>query len=164
MALRSLVYYPHPVLLTPTKPIEKFDAEFQQLVDDMIETMRHEDGVGLAANQIGLPYQLAVIDAERSAGSVLVIVNPEIIASKGEWKTPEGCLSIPHVYETVPRASEVTVRFLDRHGKPQEMVVKDRLAHVFQHECDHLNGKVYIQRLSPVKRQLIEKKLRKHKK
>lgn len=166
MALLRITQYPEPVLLQPTKPVENFnDPDLQKLIDDMLETMHHANGAGLAATQVGVAQQIAVIDmSERRANSLvntLVVINPQILEMSGQRRVEEGCLSIQDFSETVPRASRVRVQFQDRQGNMQEMEALDHLAHVFQHEIDHLNGKLFIHRLSNVKRHFFERKYKK---
>lgn len=153
MALRKLVYFPEPVLLTPAKPVTTFDNALQMLIDDMIETMYHEKGVGLAAPQIGIDQQIAVIDVSRDKSLVYCLINPEVTNKENLIKTKEGCLSIPGAYEATERFYNVHLKALDRHGVPYELDAEDFLAHAIQHEVDHLNGTLYIDTISSLKRQ-----------
>jgi peptide deformylase len=159
MALRTVVYLPDSRLRAPTKVITAFDTELKALINDMYETMYHENGIGLAAPQIGLALKLAVIDVSESRNEKFCIINPEIIASEGEALPGEGCLSVPGVYDKAPRALKVTVRAQDENGHTFERVADGLLAHCFQHEIDHLNGKLFVDYLSPLKRQMARKKL-----
>lgn len=164
MAVLRITQYPEPVLLHPTELVENFtDPDLQKLIDDMIETMYDANGAGLAATQVGVERQIAVIDIseQRANPLVLVVINPKIITLSGQRRVEEGCLSIQNFSETVPRASHVRVQFQDRQGNAQEMDATDHLAHVFQHEIDHLNGKLFIHHLSPVKKHFFEKKYKK---
>lgn len=163
MAIHTIIYLPDPRLRLQSAKIEKFDEKLQTLIDDMFETMYHAKGVGLAAPQIGINLCLSVIDVIGDKSQQLVIINPEIIESHGEISYQEGCLSIPGVYDTVKRAERVTVRALDRFGKPFEITADDLLGECLQHEIDHLNGKLYIDLLSPLKRSMARKKLEKYK-
>ena len=162
MTVRDLSYLTERVLHTPTKPVEKFDDELQQLIDDMIETMYEAKGVGLAAPQIGLSLRLAVIDVSRNNSQPLVLINPEIVEREGEAKLSEGCLSIPGVYEKVPRATRVVLKALDRDGKPYELEADGLLGHAIQHECDHLDGILNIHRLSTLKQKRARDKFLKY--
>jgi peptide deformylase len=153
MALRKLVYFPDPVLLTPTSPITVFDDALQILVDDMIETMYHERGVGLAAPQIGVGQQVAVIDVSQEKGQAFCLINPEITHQEEIVKTQEGCLSIPGACEPTKRAYRVHLKALDRYGVPYELDAEALLAHAIQHEVDHLRGVLYIDLLSAFRRQ-----------
>jgi peptide deformylase len=163
MAIRTIIYLPDPRLRKVSSPVEAFDQDFQVLVDDMFETMYDANGVGLAAPQIGINLRLSVIDVVGDKTQQIVIANPEIIHSEGEVEYQEGCLSVPGSYDTVVRAEKVKVKALDRFGKPFEMEDEGLLAECFQHEIDHLNGKLYIDLLSPLKRAIARKKLDKYK-
>ncbi len=164
MAILKIVYLPDPCLRQIAKPVETFDSELQTLIDDMFETMYHARGVGLAAPQVGISKRLSVIDTEGgSKQNQLVIINPEIIRAEGEQEYHEGCLSVPGSYDKVIRAEKVTVKALDRHGEPFEITADGLLGECLQHEIDHLNGKLYIDLLSPLKRNLARRKLEKFK-
>ena len=163
MAIHSIIYLPDARLRNKNTRIEKFDATLETLIEDMFETMYAAKGVGLAAPQIGINLQLTVIDVEGDKKNQYVLINPEIIDKKGEIKRDEGCLSVPGAYDSVIRAETVTVRAQDRTGKPIEMTADGLLGHCFQHEVDHLNGKLFIDHLSPIKRALANKKLDKFK-
>ncbi|QBR84892.1 peptide deformylase [Legionella israelensis] len=161
--IRRIHYLPESVLRKVAKPVEHFDDELQTLIDDMFDTMYDAKGVGLAAPQIGISQQLSVIDIKGDKTEQLVIINPEIIASEGQQEFQEGCLSIPGAYDTVIRAKKVTVRAQDRHGTAFEITGEDLLAECLQHEIDHLNGKLFIDLLSPLKRSMARRKLEKFK-
>lgn len=164
MGKLPIVTYGDPVLRQPTQSVTQVTAELQRLIDDMVETMYRAPGVGLAANQVGLPLRLFVANPsdDHDPARLLVFVNPELVGVRdGEDRMNEGCLSIPDVREDVRRARLAVVRGLDRHGRPQEIEGRDLLARIFQHEMDHLNGLVFVDRLSPVKRDLLLRKLRK---
>ncbi len=163
MTIRKILYLPDERLRQVAKPVEHFDDNLQTLIEDMFETMYHANGVGLAAPQIGVSLRLSVIDVEGDKKQQLVIVNPEIIAHEGEMAYEEGCLSVPSVYDKVVRAKKVTIRALDRFGKEYEMSAEGLLGECFQHEIDHLNGKLFVDLLSPLKRSLARKKLEKFK-
>ncbi len=163
MAIRKIIYLPDPRLRQVNAPVDVFDDKLQSLIDDMFETMYHAKGVGLAAPQIGINVRLSVVDASDDKAEQLVLVNPEIIASEGEMEYMEGCLSVPGAYDTVIRANNVTIRALDRFGKVFEMSADGLLGECFQHEIDHLNGKLFVDRLSPLKQAMVRKKLMKFK-
>ena len=163
MTIRKIIYLPDERLRLVAKPVEKFDDELQTLIDDMFETMYHARGVGLAAPQIGISLRLSVIDVVGDKKQQIVIINPEIIASEGETEYEEGCLSVPGAYDKVTRATKVTIRALDRFGKEFEMSGEGVLGECFQHEIDHLNGKLFIDLLSPLKRAMARRKLDKYK-
>ncbi len=161
MAVRPIIFLPDPRLRDETMPITVFDDELQTLIDDMYETMDDASGIGLAATQIGLSLKLAVIDVSRERNQRLCIINPEIVEREGEELMEEGCLSVPGAYDKAPRALRVKVKALDRHGKPIEIEGEGLLAHCLQHEIDHLNGKLFVDYLSPLKRRFALKKLEK---
>lgn len=161
MSLYQIIYLPDSRLRAETAPIEVFDDDLQTLIDDMIETMDAANGIGLAATQIGISKKLAVIDVSKERNQRLCIINPEIIEKEGEELMEEGCLSVPGAYDKAPRALRVKVKALDRHGKPFELEAEGTLAHCLQHEIDHLNGKLFVDYLSPLKRRFALKKLEK---
>ncbi len=161
MAIHTIIYLPDPRLRAVTQPITQFDRALQTLIDDMFETMYAANGIGLAAPQIGLSLKLAVIDVSSERNQRLVIINPEIIAHDGSVPKSEGCLSVPGAYDKAPRALTVRVRAKDREGNPFEQDADGILAHCLQHEIDHLNGKLFIDYLSPLKKQMARKKMEK---
>ena len=166
MAIREIRKYPDPVLRQKTGRIEKIDAGIETLIDDMIETMHAAPGVGLAANQVGVSLQVAVIDLnireeEEAKHPLFVIINPEIIKMEGSIVEEEGCLSIPEYSEKVKRAVKVKVRAQDRTGKEFELEAEGLLAKALQHEIDHLNCVLYIDRLSPLKKSIFKRKYKK---
>ena len=163
MALRRIVTYGTPVLRQRTREVANLNGELQQLIDDMVETMYAAPGVGLAANQVGSTHRLFVANPadDRDPSRLLVVINPEIVESDGELAHEEGCLSIPEFREEVGRARRVLLRGLDRHGKPIEVDGEDLLARIFQHEMDHLDGLFFVDRLSPAKRDILVRKLKK---
>lgn len=163
MAIRKVIYLPHPVLRQIAKPVEQFDDSLQALIDDMFETMYEVKGVGLAAPQVGVSLRLSVIDVIGDKKQQIVIINPEVIESEGEKEYTEGCLSVPGVYDKVMRADKVRIRALDRQGKSFEMEAEGLLGECFQHEIDHLNGKLFVDLLSPLKRSIARQKLEKYK-
>ena len=161
MARRPVVLYPDPILLQPTKDVEGMDDDLRQLVQDMIETMHAEPGVGLAANQVGDGRRLAVIDP--SAGErpeeIRILVNPRILEAWGSQDGEEGCLSFPGIYENIERPSHVRYSALDLDMRPVEETVEGLLARVLCHELDHLDGVTFLQRMSPLKRRLTLRKI-----
>ena len=171
MTLRQIVTLPEPVLRRKAKPITKFDKDLQILIDDMIETMRDAPGVGLAAPQVNILQQLAVIEypegededeeeenPQPKPKKLFVIINPEILFMEGAVVEEEGCLSIPEYAENVRRAARVKVRAQDRAGKSFEIEAEGLLAKALQHEIDHLNGLLYIDRLSPLKKSFFKRR------
>ncbi len=161
--IHPIVKYGDPVLEKPSQPVTVFDDELRRLVDDMFESMYAAHGVGLAAPQIGIAKRLVVIDVtfKEDPGAKLVLVNPEIVHLEGKQSGQEGCLSIPEFREQVARARVATVRAQDAEGNWFEKTGEDLLARAFQHETDHLNGKLYISHISALKRDLMKRKIRK---
>ncbi len=162
MAILKVIYMPDERLRRVSSKIEVFDDKLQTLIDDMFDTMYHTRGVGLAAPQVGINIRLSVIDTSGDKSNQLVLINPEIIASEGTEDFQEGCLSVPGISDTVTRAKTVTMKALDRNGNPFEMTESGLLGECFQHEIDHLNGKLYIDLLSPLKRNLARKRFEKY--
>ncbi len=158
-----IVKFGNPVLDKPAEKVTVFDEELKKLIDDMFESMYAAHGVGLAAPQIGISRRVAVVDVtfQEDPKAKLVLVNPEIIHTEGKHTQSEGCLSIPDFRENVKRALKVTIRAQDAHGKIFEKAGEELLARAFQHETDHLNGKLYISHISALKRDLIKRKIRK---
>ena len=164
MALLPILEFPDPRLRTKAAvmdPAHLADPAFQQLVDDMFETMYEAPGIGLAASQVDVHQRFMVIDVSEEKNRPLVFVNPEILERAGEQVYQEGCLSVPTIFADVTRANEILVRALDRHGQPFEMRVDGLLAVCIQHEMDHLEGKLFVDYLSPLKREMVRKKLAK---
>jgi len=166
MATRTIRTYPDPVLRNKTARVEKIDGSLDRLIQDMIETMHAAPGVGLAANQVGVPLQLAVIDLSgrenvEQRHPLFVIINPEILSLEGSIVEEEGCLSIPDYSEKVKRAAKVKVRAQDRTGKPFEIEAEGLLAKALQHEIDHLNGLLFVDRLSPLKKSIFKRRFKK---
>ncbi|HET6440324.1 MAG TPA: peptide deformylase [Anaeromyxobacter sp.] len=161
--LREIVIWPDPVLKEIAAPVEQVDDSIRGLLDDMAETMYAADGVGLAAPQVGVLKRVITIDTSpRQEGQRLVhLVNPEIVKYEGKTLYTEGCLSIPGEAEEVERAAKVWVRALDYHGKPYELECEGLLAIAVQHENDHLNGTLFVDYLSSLKRELIKKRMKK---
>lgn len=161
MALLSILEYPDPRLHTVAKPIAVVDAAVRQLAADMLETMYAAEGVGLAATQVNQHRRLVVLDVSENRKSPLVLINPEIIASRGEVDSEEGCLSVPGIYDHVRRFEYVTVCALDVLGETFEVEAEGLLSMCLQHELDHLDGKVFVEKLSRLKLDRIKKKLKK---
>ena len=161
MATLDILQYPDPWLRHHARPIETVDAEVQGLAEDMLETMYAAPGIGLAATQVGMDRRICVIDVSDDKSEPRVFINPEILWREGSQESEEGCLSIPGVYEKVRRAERVGVRARDRAGEPFEISADGLLAVCIQHEVDHLDGRLFIDHLSLLKRQRIEKRLSK---
>lgn len=160
MSLLKILRYPDPRLHKVAKPVAAFDERLQQLVHDMAETMYEAPGVGLAATQVDVHEQIIVIDISETHDALKVFINPEIVwASEERQVYDEGCLSVPGVYDGVERPERVRVRALDLDGKPFEIDADGLLAVCIQHEIDHLKGKVFVEYLSPLKRNRIKTKL-----
>lgn len=161
MSVLHVLHFPDERLRTVAKPVEKIDAEIQQLVADMLDTMYDENGIGLAATQVDVHKRVVVIDVSEDRNEPLVFINPEITVRSGETSYEEGCLSVPQSYAKVERAAEVTVKAQDKNGDWFEIHADGLLAICLQHELDHLLGKLFIDYLSPLKRDRIRKKLEK---
>jgi peptide deformylase len=160
MAKLSILRYPDPRLHTVAKPVAQVDARIRQLVDDMLETMYQADGVGLAATQVDVHERVIVIDTSERRDEPHVLINPELTARSDEMLTgDEGCLSVPEIYDKVPRHARVAVRALNRDGDSYEFDAEGLLAVCVQHEMDHLLGKVFVEYLSPLKRDRIKTKM-----
>jgi len=159
----KIVKYPDPVLQQPGEPVTEFGAELRKLVSDMFETMYAEQGVGLAAQQVGVAKRVTVIDLSsgKEPEKKLILVNPEIIERAGKLYEEEGCLSFPEINEKVSRAATVRIRAQDLKGDWFEMDAEDLLSRCFQHEIDHLDGMLFIFRMSALKRDLVLRKIRK---
>lgn len=163
MAVREIVLYPNDVLTTKAEPVEEVDDEIKQLVQDLIDTMYDAPGVGLAAPQIGVLKRVCVIDVSGpdDPADLKVLINPEVVEKSGKITWEEGCLSFPKLYEKVDRASEVVVRALDEEGNEVEYEGDELLAVAMQHEIDHLDGVLFIDRISRLKRTMALKRYRK---
>ena len=164
MSLRTILEFPDPRLRTRALPVTRFDAELGRLIDDMLETMYAAPGIGLAATQVDAPVRLLVIDVSEERNEPLVFSNPEILTREGVAVTEEGCLSVPGVFDEVQRAAKVRVRAQDRNGEVFERDYEGTLAVCVQHEMDHLDGKLFVDYLSDLKRERIRKKLEKERK
>jgi peptide deformylase len=164
MAKLDIVTLPDPILRKLSAPVERVDDALRRLADDMLETMYAAPGVGLAAVQVGVPRRLVVLDVadEGESPSPLVLINPEIVAVGSQTRVhEEGCLSIPDVRVDIERPASLTLRYLDRTGKPQELDAEGLLATAIQHEINHLDGKLIIDFLSPLKRDIVVRKFKK---
>ena len=167
MALLPILEFPDPRLRTKAVPVAAGDVTtpaFQRLLDDMFETMYDAPGIGLAASQVDVHQRFMVIDISEEKNQPQVFINPELSDKAGEQVYQEGCLSVPGIFADVTRADEITVRFLDRQGQPQELRADGLLAVCIQHEMDHLDGKLFVDYLSPLKREMVRKKLAKQRK
>ena len=161
MSVLQILHFPDERLRITAKPVKVVDAKIQQIVDDMFETMYAEEGIGLAATQVNIHQRIIVIDVSENRDERLVLINPELLEKSGETGIEEGCLSIPDQRALVPRAEKVKIRALDREGKSFELEADDLLAICIQHEMDHLVGVLFVDYLSPLKRQRIRQKMEK---
>lgn len=161
MAILTILHFPDPRLRTVAKPVEQVDDAVRQLLDDMLETMYAAPGIGLAATQVNVDRRIVVIDISEERNQPLYLINPEILERDGVEEMEEGCLSVPGVYESVQRADRVRIRSLGRDGEPFELAADGLLAVCIQHEIDHLDGKLFVDYLSQLKRTRIRKKLEK---
>jgi peptide deformylase len=161
MAILDILHFPDPRLRNKAEPISSVDAAIRQLADDMLETMYEAPGIGLAATQVNVQKRLIVIDISEEKDDPLVLINPEIVESEGEREYQEGCLSVPEAYEMVTRADKVKIKAVNLEGESFELDADDLLATCIQHEIDHLDGKLFVDYLSNLKRQRIRKRLEK---
>ncbi|HEX6834680.1 MAG TPA: peptide deformylase [Rudaea sp.] len=161
MSKLTILEFPDPRLRTKAQPVAAFDADLSRLIDDMFETMYEAPGIGLAATQVNVHKQLLVADVSEEKNQPLVLINPRIVASEGRQTYQEGCLSVPGIYADVDRADRIRVEALDRDGKPIAFDADGLLAVCIQHEMDHLAGKLFVDYLSPLKREMVRKKLEK---
>ncbi len=163
MAVLDVVLYPHQALTTPAQPVDTFDAELHRFLDDMAETMYAAQGVGLAANQVDVLKRVTVMDCagEDEPSELLEIINPEIVEREGTISWNEGCLSFPDLFNEVKRAERVRVKYQNRHGEPQEIEATGLLSVCLQHEIDHLDGVVFVERISAVEKRIALKRYRK---
>ncbi len=164
MAKLNILHYPDERLRTVAAPVEAVTPEIQQIVADMFDTMYAAPGIGLAATQVDIHQRIIVIDISEDKSQALCLINPELIEHDGKQEMDEGCLSVPGFYETVQRANHIKVKALDKAGQPFELEAEDLLAVCIQHEMDHLTGKLFVDYISPLKRQRIKKKLTKQQK
>lgn len=163
MSILEILTYPDPVLRKKAKPVERIDERIKNLIEDMVETMYAAPGVGLAATQVGESLRVITIDVTHKEEGVIALINPEIISGEGECTEEEGCLSVPDFKETILRKKKVLVKGLDPEGKEREISAEGLLAIAFQHEIDHLDGILIIDRVSRLKRDIFKKKLKKKK-
>lgn len=161
MALLEILEYPDPRLRTRATPVERVDDQVRRLADDMLETMYAAPGVGLAASQVNVHKRIIVVDVSEERDTPFVLINPMIEIIGGQQESQEGCLSVPGFYELVTRAEHIRVTALNRDGQPLEVEAHGMLAVCIQHECDHLEGRLFVDYLSNLKRQRIRKKLQK---
>lgn len=161
MAILEILHFPDQRLRQVCQPVEVVDDEIRQLAADMLETMYEAPGIGLAAMQVNVTKRVIVIDISEDRSEPMTLINPEVISKDGEEEMQEGCLSVPGFYENVQRAERIRVKYLDLDGQEQEMDSEGLLAVCIQHEIDHLDGKLFVDYISPLKRQRIRKKLEK---
>ncbi|TNH41613.1 peptide deformylase [Photorhabdus luminescens] len=161
MSVLQVLHYPDERLRTIATPVETVDAEIRRIIDDMFETMYAEEGIGLAATQVDIHQRIVVIDVSETRNERLVLINPELLEKSGETGIEEGCLSIPEQRALVPRAEKVKIKALDYNGQSFELQADGLLAICIQHEMDHLIGKLFVDYLSPLKRQRIRQKVEK---
>lgn len=163
MAIRKVELYGSPVLREKAKPIETITPEVLALLEDMVDTMRHAQGAGIAANQVGVALRALVIDlgSHGDKENLAFLINPEWVSQEGSAVMEEGCLSIPRIFEKVPRPERVKVRALDREGNPFELEGEEFLCKALCHEVDHLDGILFIDRLSPLKRDSVKRRIKK---
>jgi peptide deformylase len=163
MALLDIRKFPEPVLRQKASAVKKVDREIRKLIDDMAETMYKAPGVGLAANQVGKLLRVVVIDIQKPECEygLIVLVNPKIVGARGTVTYEEGCLSVPGFFSNVKRCEEVTVQGLDQDEEPVEIQASGLLAVVLQHEIDHLEGKLFIDRMGPISRDIFRRKWKK---
>jgi peptide deformylase len=164
MAKLEILEFPDSRLRTVAKPVDRFDDALRQLVEDMVETMYDAQGIGLAATQVNVHQRLLVLDVSENQDTPRVYINPEIVARTGEETCEEGCLSVPGIYAEVSRAEKITVTALGIDGTPFEEQLDGLHAVCVQHEIDHLDGKLFVDYLSPLKRRMVTKKLEKQRK
>ena len=161
MATLDILHYPDPRLRLVAEPVQKVDSSIHRLLDDMLETMYAAPGIGLAATQVNVQKRVLVMDISADQDSPVFLINPEIITLEGEEEMEEGCLSVPEITEMVQRAEKINLRALNRDGEAIEMEADGLLAVCIQHEIDHLDGKLFVDYLSTLKRNRIRKKLEK---
>ncbi len=164
MALLPILEFPDERLRTIARPVDAVDDQIRSILDDMLETMYEAPGIGLAATQVDVHQRMIVIDVSEEKNQPLYLINPEITALDGVEEMDEGCLSVPGIYETVKRADRVSIKAQGYDGKVFKMDADDLLAVCIQHEIDHLDGKLFVDYLSPLKRNRIKKKLEKQRK
>jgi peptide deformylase len=163
MAVRPIVKYGHPALHKPSEPVKEIDGTIHKLLDDMVETMYAAPGIGLAAPQIAVPLRVIIVDLSvgEEAGQLIKLINPEFVVRQGEQRHDEGCLSVPGFGGSPVRPARVVVKGLDPDGKERTYEGTELLARAFCHEIDHIDGLLFVDRLTPLKRDLMKRKLRK---
>ncbi len=161
MALLNVLHYPNPRLRLKAEPIESVTPDILKILDDMLETMYADRGVGLAATQVNIQKRLIVVDVSDEYNQPQFFINPEILSSEGQKEYEEGCLSVPGIYEKVKRAEKVVFKYLDKNNQSHTIHAEGLLADCIQHEIDHLEGKLFIDHLSAMKQDRIRKKLKK---
>ena len=164
MAIREILEYPDPRLRNIASPVDRVGDEIRELIEDMLETMYASHGIGLAATQIDVHKRIIVIDISEEKNDPLCLINPELLEANGSITSDEGCLSVPDIYESVDRAENILVGALDRNGRVFESSAEGLLAVCIQHEIDHLNGKLFVDYLSQLKRQRLRKRIVKNRK
>lgn len=165
MAVLEILKYPHPLLKRPSEKVDRINEETRKLIQDMIETMYHSNGIGLAACQIGIPRRIIVLDVSPidPQRNLFAMINPEVISEEGEIDHEEGCLSVPDCFEKVKRRERIRVKGISRDGEEIEVSGEGILAFALQHEIDHLNGVLILDRVSRLKRDIYRSKLKKEK-
>ncbi len=161
MSILTILEFPDDRLRKKAALVKNINKDIQTLIDDMLETMYHSGGIGLAATQVNVHQQILVIDTSEEKNEPLCLINPEILSKDGEFEYKEGCLSVPESFEKIIRPGHIIVKGLDRNGEAIEIEANDLLSTCIQHEIDHLNGKLFVDYLSPLKRQRIKTKLEK---
>mgnify|MGYP002148242238 CR=1 FL=1 len=161
VSILSILEFPDPRLRTVAKPVELVDKKITSLVEDMFETMYEAHGVGLAATQVDIHKRIIVLDTSEEKNEPICLINPELVEEVGEEESDEGCLSVPGIFEPVSRAEKIKVKALNKKGESFELEAEGLLAICVQHEMDHLKGKLFVDYLSPLKRQRIKKKMEK---
>ena len=164
MALLEILHFPDPRLRKKAQPVDEVDDQIRQTVDDMLETMYAAPGIGLAATQVNIQLQIIVMDITEDKDSPICLINPQIVEKKGVEEMQEGCLSVPGIFENVQRAEKIKVKALDKNGNTVTHETDGLLSVCIQHEMDHLDGKLFVDYLSPLKRERIKKKLQKQQK
>lgn len=164
MTILNVLHYPDPRLRNKAQPVKKIDPDITRLANDMLETMYDEGGIGLAATQVNVQKRVVVIDLSEARNEPIYLINPEILASEGVEQMQEGCLSVPGYYDYVERAEKIHFRYINLNSEVIEVDADGLLAVCIQHEIDHLDGKLFIDYLSPLKRQRLKKKLEKQEK
>ncbi|WP_158368182.1 peptide deformylase [Candidatus Williamhamiltonella defendens] len=164
MSILQILHFPDDRLRKIASPVKKMDDQIRQITDDMLETMYQAEGIGLAATQVNIHQRIIVVDISEDRHQPIILINPEVLEKSGETGIEEGCLSIPVEKALIPRAKEITIEALNRDGRSFRLSADDLLAICIQHEMDHLIGKLFVDYISPFKRQRIQKKMEKMKK